>query len=119
MGFAGYTIPKEKIPEARLIGCQLEASPAFNISLAQGRAATRLHSVETIAGGIEGAGLGKWQEVFRNDSARHQAVHFPEASLSLAGCSVSFVGLAQIDPFRYRPSSHAAIPFRPVSAKGN
>jgi hypothetical protein len=39
------------------------------------------------------AGLGKWQKVFRNDSARHQSVDFPEASLSLADCSVSFVGL--------------------------
>jgi len=54
-GLALYT--KEKIPDARLIGCQLEASPAFNISLAQGRAATRLPSVETVARGIEG-GIG-------------------------------------------------------------
>lgn len=54
-GLAIYT--KEKIPDARLIGCQLEASPTFKISLAQERAVTRLPSVETIAGGIEG-GIG-------------------------------------------------------------
>src|SRR6516165_8624859 len=37
-------------------------------------------------------GLGKGPEVFRNASAGHRSVDFPEASLFLAGCSVSFVG---------------------------
>src|SRR2546430_7768012 len=39
------------------------------------------------------SGPGKGPEVIRNASARHRSVDFPEASLSLAGCSVSFVGL--------------------------
>jgi hypothetical protein len=39
------------------------------------------------------AGPGKGRDVLKNASGRHPSVDFPEASLSLAGCSVSFVGL--------------------------
>jgi Family of unknown function (DUF5372) len=40
------------------------------------------------------SGLSKGREDFKNASARHLSVDFPEASLSLVGCSVSLVGLA-------------------------
>src|SRR6516164_6374633 len=36
--------------------------------------------------------LGKGRGVFKNTSASHRSVAFPEALLSLAGCSVFFVG---------------------------
>ena len=55
-GFAFYV--KERVPNARVIACQHEQSPGLKLSLEQGRAVTRLPSVETIAGGIEG-GIGE------------------------------------------------------------
>jgi threonine dehydratase len=54
-GFSLYV--KEKVMNARFIGCQHEASPAFTMSLEQGRAITRLDCRETLAAGIEG-GIG-------------------------------------------------------------
>ena len=51
-GMASYT------PERRIVCCQLEASPGLQASLDAGRAITRLPSINTIAGGIEG-GFGK------------------------------------------------------------
>ncbi len=54
-GFA-YMV-KERMSEARVIGCQLEASPALKLSLERGNAVTRLPAVETAAGGLEG-GIG-------------------------------------------------------------
>ncbi|MBI3208978.1 MAG: pyridoxal-phosphate dependent enzyme [Candidatus Solibacter usitatus] len=41
-----------------IIGCQLQASPALELSLRKGSAVTRLPAVETIAGGLEG-GIGR------------------------------------------------------------
>lgn len=48
---------KERNPDAVLIGCQLEASPALKMSLDRGEAVTRLPAVDTLAGGLEG-GIG-------------------------------------------------------------
>jgi threonine dehydratase len=108
-GLAFYA--KEKIPGARLIGCQLEASPAFQISLARGRAATRMPSVETIAGGIEGGIGAQTFEILRtrmdhvalvNDSDiraamrwmldEHQYLIEPTAAAAVAACLSGKVG---------------------------
>jgi threonine dehydratase len=55
-GFAFWA--KERLPGARIVGCQLEASPALKLSLETGEAVTRLPPVETSAGGLEG-GIGR------------------------------------------------------------
>jgi threonine dehydratase len=55
-GFAYYA--KERLPEARIIGCQHALSPALAISLKKGEAVTRLPPVSTTAGGLEG-GIGR------------------------------------------------------------
>ncbi|HEY1249894.1 MAG TPA: pyridoxal-phosphate dependent enzyme [Thermoanaerobaculia bacterium] len=55
-GFAYYA--KERLPECRIVGCQLAASPALALSLEKGEAITRLPSVATTAGGLEG-GIGR------------------------------------------------------------
>ncbi|MBS0615117.1 MAG: pyridoxal-phosphate dependent enzyme [Verrucomicrobia bacterium] len=55
-GFAYYV--KEKNPQARIIGCQHQDSPALHLSLQKGQAMTRLPAVETLAGAIEG-GIGE------------------------------------------------------------
>jgi len=52
-GFAVWA----KQTEATIIGCQHELSPALRMSLDQGSAVTKLPSVETLAGGVEG-GIG-------------------------------------------------------------
>ncbi|MGE5196283.1 MAG: threonine ammonia-lyase [Anaerolineae bacterium] len=52
-----YSIKAER-PNARIIGCQHLESPALHLSLQSGVAVTRLTSVETVAGGIEG-GIGE------------------------------------------------------------
>jgi len=102
---------REKIPGARLVGCQHEASPALKISLEQGRAATRLAAVETLAAGIEG-GIGeKTFEILRtrvdhialvNDSEicdamrwmldEHQYLIEPTAAAVVAACLNGRVG---------------------------
>lgn len=48
---------KERYPDAVILGCQLEASPALKMSLDRGEAVTRLPAVDTLAGGLEG-GIG-------------------------------------------------------------
>jgi threonine dehydratase len=55
-GFAFYA--KERLPGCRLVGCQLESSPALALSLEKGEAITRLPPVATTAGGLEG-GIGR------------------------------------------------------------
>ena len=54
-GLALYV--KEKVRGARLIGCQLEVTPALKLSLERGSAVTRMPSGESLAAGIEG-GIG-------------------------------------------------------------
>jgi len=63
-GFSLYV--KEKVPDARFIGCQHEASPAFSMSLEQGRAVTRLDCRETLAAGIEGGIGARTFEILRS-----------------------------------------------------
>ena len=55
-GFALYA--KERVPGCRIVGCQLESSPALAMSLERGEAVTTLPPVETAAGGLEG-GIGR------------------------------------------------------------
>ena len=55
-GFAFFA--KETLPDARVIGCQLEASAALPLSLQRGSAVTSLPPVPTTAGGLEG-GIGR------------------------------------------------------------
>jgi threonine dehydratase len=50
-------VVRESVPNALIVGCQLEESPALKLSLEQGRAVTRLPAIETAAGGLEG-GIG-------------------------------------------------------------
>ena len=54
-GFA--FVARQKMPEALIVGCQLEQSPALKLSLERGHAVTRLPTIETTAGGLEG-GIG-------------------------------------------------------------
>ena len=49
---------KQLNPDARFIACQHEVSPGLKVSFERGKAATRLPSGETRAGGIEG-GIGE------------------------------------------------------------
>src|SRR5260370_33939450 len=49
---------KAKRPDAIVVGCDHELSPALALSLKQGYAATRLPAAATTAGGIEG-GIGQ------------------------------------------------------------
>ena len=49
---------KSRRPDAVLVGCNHELSPALALSLSGGQAVTRLPAVETTAGGIEG-GMGR------------------------------------------------------------
>ncbi len=48
---------KEVNPSIRLIGCQHVDSPGFRLSLVKDEAITKLPSIETLAGGVEG-GIG-------------------------------------------------------------
>ncbi len=57
MAAGAAVVAKERYPDAVIIGCQLEASPALKMSLKRGEAVTRLPAVETLAGGLEG-GIG-------------------------------------------------------------
>jgi threonine dehydratase len=57
---------KARLPDAKIVGCNHELSPALAQSLERGEAVTRLPAVETTAGGIEG-GIGrKCFEVLRS-----------------------------------------------------
>src|SRR5215831_6624672 len=63
-GFA--FVVKERLADGCVVGCQLQASPALRLSLASGRAVTRLPAVETAAAGLEGGIGAKTFEVLRS-----------------------------------------------------
>jgi len=104
-------VVRESVPDALLIGCQLEESPALKLSLEQGRAVTRLPAIETTAGGLEG-GLGvRPFEVLRSRIDRvalvseteifeavgwmlekHQYLIEPSAAATVAACLRGKVG---------------------------
>lgn len=54
---AGFSFVLKPLKNCRIIGCQLQASPALRLSLDTGVAHTKLPAVETMAGGLEG-GIG-------------------------------------------------------------
>ena len=97
-----------------LIGCQHERSPAFRMSLDQGRAVTKLPAIETVAGGIEGGIGAKTFEVLRTrirdvvlvneqqirDATRwmadeHQYLIEPTAAVTIAACLTGRIADAQ------------------------
>jgi threonine dehydratase len=55
-GFA--YVAKHALPDCRIIGCQLEGSPALALSLQRGEAVVQLPAFTTAAGGLEG-GIGR------------------------------------------------------------
>jgi len=55
-GFSFYA--KTEHPDCRIIGCQLEGSPALAMSLERGEAVVKLPPFSTTAGGLEG-GIGR------------------------------------------------------------
>jgi len=56
---AGFSwVAKERLRDARVVGCQHRGSPGLALSLERGKAVTRLPALETVAGGVEG-GLGR------------------------------------------------------------
>ncbi len=108
-GFAFYA--REKLPDAQLVCCQHEGSPALKLSLEQGRAVTRLPGFLTTAGGLEG-GIGeKGFEILRSRIGRvallseeeifqavrwmldaHQYLIEPSAAVTVAACLTRKVG---------------------------
>ena len=55
---AGFAVwAKDRLPDAKIVGCQHVLSPALKMSMDAGHAITRLPAVETLAGGVEG-GIG-------------------------------------------------------------
>jgi threonine dehydratase len=108
-GIAFYT--KAKNSAARFIACQHEVSPGLKVSFERGRAATRLPSGDTLAGGIEGGIGAQTFEVLRtrvdhialvNDSEictalrwmidEHQYLIEPTAAAAIAACLNTKVG---------------------------
>jgi len=102
-GLALYV--KEKVHGARLIGCQLEVTPALRLSLERGSAVTRMPSGESLAAGIEGGIGSETFEILRarvddtplvNDAEiceavrwmveEHQYLIEPTAAAVLAAC---------------------------------
>lgn len=80
-GLAFYT--KHKNSAAKFIACQHEVSPGLKASFELGRAATRLPSGETLAGGIEG-GIGEQTfEILRTRVDRIALVNDAEISAAL------------------------------------
>jgi threonine dehydratase len=63
-GFA--FVVKDRLSDGCVVACQLEASPALKLSLASGRAVTRLPAVETAAAGLEGGIGARTFEVLRS-----------------------------------------------------
>jgi threonine dehydratase len=108
-GFAFYA--KERIRDARIIGCQHERSPALKLSLERGEAVLSLPPIETAAAGIEG-GLGRLPfEVLRSRTdavallseeeileavrwmlAEHQYLVEPSAAVTVAACLTGKAG---------------------------
>jgi threonine dehydratase len=108
-GFALYA--RERIPDARIVGCQHELSPALKLSLERGEAVTSLPPIETAAAGIEG-GLGRLPfEILRSrtdavallseeeifEAVRwmlyeHQYLVEPSAAVTVAACLTGKAG---------------------------
>ena len=102
---------KARHPDARIVGCNHELSPALALSLSRGEAVTRLPAAQTSAGGIEG-GIGKKPfEVLRSRVDRvallseselfegvrflldvHQYVIEPSAAAAVAACLTGKAG---------------------------
>ena len=62
---AGLAFVVKRFPDAVVVGCNHEKSPALALSLERGRAVTRLPAADTSAGGIEGGIGAKTFEVLR------------------------------------------------------
>ncbi len=95
----------------RVIGCQHELSPALPLSLAAGRAITKLPAVDTMAGGVEG-GIGELTfEILKSRIDRvavvneeeiagavqwmmrnHQYLIEPTAAVTIAACLSGKIG---------------------------
>lgn len=108
-GFAFYV--REEIPEARIVGCQHELSPALKLSLERGEAVLTMPAIETAAAGIEG-GMGRLPfEVLRTrtdtvallseeeifEAVRwmlheHQYLVEPSAAVTVAACLTGKAG---------------------------
>jgi threonine dehydratase len=103
---AGFAVwAKDRLAEAKIIGCQHVLSPALQMSMKAGRAITRLPAVETMAGGVEG-GIGartfpvlqplvdgvalvseaEIVEAVRWMVAHHQYLIEPTAAVTIAAC---------------------------------
>jgi threonine dehydratase len=109
---AGFAyVARERFPEARIVGCQHEKSPALKLSLETGRAVTRLPAVETTAGGLEGGIGAKPFEILRTRVDRvallseeeifegvrwmleaHQSLVEPSAAVTVAACLTGKAG---------------------------
>src|SRR5262249_35485962 len=104
-------VAREEIPEALVVGCQLEASPALRLSLDRGQAVTRLPAVATTAGGLEGGIGAKPFEVLRSRIGRgaliteeeifealrwmlaeHHYLVEPSAAVTIAACLTGKAG---------------------------
>jgi threonine dehydratase len=103
---AGFAVwAKDRLPDAKIIGCQHVLSPALQMSLDAGRAITRLPAVETMAAGVEGGIGGRTFPVLaplvdqvalvseaeildgvRWMIARHQYLIEPTAAVTVAAC---------------------------------
>ena len=109
-GFA--FVVKERLADGCVVGCQLQASPALRLSLASGRAVTRLPAVETAAAGLEGGIGAKTFEVLRSRVDRvalmteeevlegvrwmaenHQYLVEPSAAVTVAACLTGKAGV--------------------------
>jgi len=108
-GFALYA--RERIPDARIVGCQHELSPALKLSLERGEAVLSLPPIETVAAGVEG-GIGRLpfeilrtrvngvalpseQEILEGVRwmlAEHQYLVEPSAAVTVAACLTGKVG---------------------------
>lgn len=86
----------------RLVGCQLEASPALKLSLEKGRAVTRLPPVDTWAGGLEG-GIGARTFAYLKDHVSEVAL-LGEAELRKA-----VIWLLDRHHYLAEPSAMAAV----------
>jgi threonine dehydratase len=103
---AGFAVwAKDRLPDAKIVGCQHVLSPALRMSLDAGHAITRLPAVETMAGGVEG-GIGartfpvlaplvdqvalvseaEISEGVRWMVAHHQYLIEPTAAVTIAAC---------------------------------
>jgi threonine dehydratase len=103
---AGFAVwAKDRLPDAKIVGCQHVLSPALKMSMEAGHALTRLPAVETMAGGVEG-GIGartfpvlqtlvdgvalvseaEILEAVRWMVAHHQYLIEPTAAVTVAAC---------------------------------